>query len=169
MNPNLVDIPSSGGLMQVRGREERMSFVEDFEEIYHFRLLYRLNQASLSAPPILPSFRCVPLTKTHTPSLSLSLTLSHCLSYDSQEAVFSPDIWVLAVRWAGEGLRGVQEGGEERHRDGGKGGEVLLHEVIRQSAWPSPNHRLHLHVRVLLISLGNHCKTRQDKTNQTLR
>jgi len=41
MNPNLVDIPSSGGLMQVRGREERMSFVEDFEEIYHFRLLYR--------------------------------------------------------------------------------------------------------------------------------
>ena len=118
-----------------------------------------------SHPPVLPL--CPAHKYSH--SLSLSLTLSHCLSYDSQEAVFSPDIWVLAVRWAGEGLRGVQEGGEERHRDGGKGGEVLLHEVIRQSAWPSPNHRLHLHVRVLLISLGNHCKTRQDKTNQTLR
>ena len=100
MNPNLVDIPSSGGLMQVRGREERMSFVEDFEEIYHFRLLYRLNRASLSAPPILPSFRCVPLTKTHTPSLSLSLSLIVCLT-TRRKPYFHPIFGCL--RYAGPG------------------------------------------------------------------
>ena len=41
LNPNLVDIPSAGNVMQVRGREERMEFIKQFKEIYHFRLLYK--------------------------------------------------------------------------------------------------------------------------------
>jgi len=41
LNPKLVDIPSSGGLMQVAGRKERIEFAESFEEVYHFRLLYK--------------------------------------------------------------------------------------------------------------------------------
>lgn len=40
INPNLKDRPSSGGVMQVRGRGERMSFAESFKDIYNFRLLY---------------------------------------------------------------------------------------------------------------------------------
>lgn len=37
----LDDIPSSGGVMSYRGREERMEFVATFRTVYHFRLLYR--------------------------------------------------------------------------------------------------------------------------------
>jgi len=41
LNPLLVDIPSAGDVMQIRGREERMNFAKQFKEVYHFRLLYR--------------------------------------------------------------------------------------------------------------------------------
>lgn len=41
INPELTDIPSSGNVMQVRGRQERMDFVANFKDIYHFRLLYK--------------------------------------------------------------------------------------------------------------------------------
>jgi len=41
LNPKLVDIPSAGNVMQVRGRAERMDFADEFKEIYHFRFLYR--------------------------------------------------------------------------------------------------------------------------------
>ena len=40
INPLLQDRQSSGGLMSVRGRSERMAFASSFDEIYHFRLLY---------------------------------------------------------------------------------------------------------------------------------
>ena len=40
LNPLLQDRQSSGGLMSVRGRSERLAFADSFEEIYHFRLLY---------------------------------------------------------------------------------------------------------------------------------
>jgi hypothetical protein len=40
INSLLQDRPSSGGLMSVRGRSERIAFAESFEEIYHFRLVY---------------------------------------------------------------------------------------------------------------------------------
>lgn len=40
INPNLKDRPSSGGVMQVRGRGERISFAESFKDVYNFRLLY---------------------------------------------------------------------------------------------------------------------------------
>lgn len=40
INPNLKDRPSSGGVMQVRGRGDRISFAESFKDIYNFRLLY---------------------------------------------------------------------------------------------------------------------------------
>ncbi|CAN0173869.1 unnamed protein product, partial [Hapterophycus canaliculatus] len=40
INPNLKDRPSSGGVMQVRGRGDRMSFAESFKDVYNFRLLY---------------------------------------------------------------------------------------------------------------------------------
>lgn len=39
-NPVLKDVPSAGGVMGVRGRKERMEFVETFVTAYHFRLLY---------------------------------------------------------------------------------------------------------------------------------
>lgn len=39
-NPRITDIPSSGGVMQVRGRQERQDFEAIFETVYHFRLLY---------------------------------------------------------------------------------------------------------------------------------
>eukprot|EP00803_Ostreobium_quekettii_P009486 evm.model.scf_2912EXC.1 EVM.evm.TU.scf_2912EXC.1 scf_2912EXC:157-4040(+) len=39
-NPLLKDVPSAGGLMGVRGRQERMDFAESFTVVYHFRLLY---------------------------------------------------------------------------------------------------------------------------------
>uniref|UniRef100_A0A7S0RJM4 DUF1995 domain-containing protein n=1 Tax=Pyramimonas obovata TaxID=1411642 RepID=A0A7S0RJM4_9CHLO len=39
-NPRIGDIPSSGGVMQVRGRQGRMDFENTFETVYHFRLLY---------------------------------------------------------------------------------------------------------------------------------
>ena len=40
LNPILCDRPSSGGLMSVRGRADRMSFYDSFHPIYMFRLLY---------------------------------------------------------------------------------------------------------------------------------
>jgi adenylate kinase len=41
VNPQLTDVPSSGGIMGVRGRAERQNFVLTFPPAYHFRLLYR--------------------------------------------------------------------------------------------------------------------------------
>ena len=40
INPKLDDILSSGGVMSVRGRQDRMDFVSRFIPAYHFRLLY---------------------------------------------------------------------------------------------------------------------------------
>lgn len=40
VNPILKDVPSSGGVMGVRGRKERIAFANSFEIGYHFRLLY---------------------------------------------------------------------------------------------------------------------------------
>ena len=40
INPKLDDIMSSGGVMSVRGRQDRMDFVSRFITAYHFRLLY---------------------------------------------------------------------------------------------------------------------------------
>eukprot|EP00850_Spirogloea_muscicola_P014012 SM000098S25092 [mRNA] locus=s98:116199:121868:- [translate_table: standard] len=40
VNPRLKDIPSSGGVMQIKGREKRLAFVDSFFPCYHFRLLY---------------------------------------------------------------------------------------------------------------------------------
>lgn len=40
INPKLTDIPSSGGVMSVRGRQERMDYVASFVQAYLFRLLY---------------------------------------------------------------------------------------------------------------------------------
>ncbi|KAK3266968.1 hypothetical protein CYMTET_24446 [Cymbomonas tetramitiformis] len=39
-NPKLTDIQSSGGVMGVRGRSERLAWASQFEVVYHFRLLY---------------------------------------------------------------------------------------------------------------------------------
>eukprot|EP00959_Pyramimonas_sp_CCMP1952_P423793 8877347-Pyramimonas_sp.AAC.1 len=39
-NPRITDIPSAEGVMQVRGRQERLDFENTFETVYHFRLLY---------------------------------------------------------------------------------------------------------------------------------
>jgi len=44
VNPLLKDIPSSAGVMQVRGRKERMAFEDSFAIAYHFRLLYLSSQ-----------------------------------------------------------------------------------------------------------------------------
>ena len=40
INPILKDVPSSSGVMGVRGRQERLAFENSFETAYHFRLLY---------------------------------------------------------------------------------------------------------------------------------
>lgn len=40
LNPVLKDVPSAGGVMGIRGRKERMEFVNSFVVAYHFRLLY---------------------------------------------------------------------------------------------------------------------------------
>lgn len=40
INAKLGDIPSSGGLMGVRGRQDRQDFIKTFTPAYHFRLLY---------------------------------------------------------------------------------------------------------------------------------
>lgn len=40
VNPKLGDLPSSGGVMGIRGRDERMAFVDSFITAHHFRLLY---------------------------------------------------------------------------------------------------------------------------------
>ena len=39
-NPILTDRPSSNNVMQVRGRSDRRQFVDSFEDIFCFRLLY---------------------------------------------------------------------------------------------------------------------------------
>lgn len=44
INPLLKDIPSSAGVMQVKGRKERMAFADSFSVAYHFRLLYLSSQ-----------------------------------------------------------------------------------------------------------------------------
>lgn len=41
INPKLGDIQSAGNVMSIRGRGERMEYVSGWEEVYHFRLLYR--------------------------------------------------------------------------------------------------------------------------------
>ena len=53
INPKLGDIPASGGVMGVRGREERTNFVDTFLPAYHFRLLY----LSAAAYPIMGALR----------------------------------------------------------------------------------------------------------------
>lgn len=40
VNPRLKDLPSSAGVMQIRGREKRMEFAASFFSCYNFRLLY---------------------------------------------------------------------------------------------------------------------------------
>eukprot|EP01025_Chloroclados_australasicus_P030118 TRINITY_DN3018_c1_g1_i2.p1 TRINITY_DN3018_c1_g1~~TRINITY_DN3018_c1_g1_i2.p1 ORF type:complete len:335 (+),score=30.03 TRINITY_DN3018_c1_g1_i2:92-1096(+) len=40
LNPILKDVPSSGGVMGVRGRKERIEFVESFAYAYNFRYVY---------------------------------------------------------------------------------------------------------------------------------
>lgn len=40
INARLGDVMSSGGVMGVRGRQERLNFVDRFVPAYHFRLLY---------------------------------------------------------------------------------------------------------------------------------
>jgi Domain of unknown function (DUF1995) len=40
INPILRDIPSSGGIMGVRGRDSRLAFEQTLAPAYHFRLLY---------------------------------------------------------------------------------------------------------------------------------
>ncbi|CAM9543310.1 unnamed protein product [Discosporangium mesarthrocarpum] len=40
VNPSLRDRPSSGGLMSVRGREERMAFADSFKDVFNYRLVY---------------------------------------------------------------------------------------------------------------------------------
>jgi len=40
INPRLGDIPSSAGVMGIRGRQERQDFIASFLTAYHFRLLY---------------------------------------------------------------------------------------------------------------------------------
>jgi len=40
INARLTDVMSSGGVMGVRGRQERMDFTNTFSPAYHFRLLY---------------------------------------------------------------------------------------------------------------------------------
>jgi len=40
-NPRLGDIPSHSGVMQVSGRDHRIRFINEFEDVYHTRLLYR--------------------------------------------------------------------------------------------------------------------------------
>jgi adenylate kinase len=44
LNARLQDRPSSGSLMRVGGRAERISFAESFVPIYHFRLLFKGSQ-----------------------------------------------------------------------------------------------------------------------------
>lgn len=41
INPKLGDIQSAGGVMSVRGRQDRMDFTSTFVTAYHFRLLYK--------------------------------------------------------------------------------------------------------------------------------
>lgn len=41
LNPKLGDIQSAGNVMSIRGRAGRMEFEQSWEQIYHFRLLYR--------------------------------------------------------------------------------------------------------------------------------
>ncbi|GAQ80323.1 Adenylate kinase [Klebsormidium nitens] len=41
VNPRLKDVPSSAGVMQIRGREERERFTASFFRCYNFRLLYK--------------------------------------------------------------------------------------------------------------------------------
>eukprot|EP00285_Hemiselmis_virescens_P003000 CAMPEP_0173412868 /NCGR_PEP_ID=MMETSP1356-20130122/80508_1 /TAXON_ID=77927 ORGANISM="Hemiselmis virescens, Strain PCC157" /NCGR_SAMPLE_ID=MMETSP1356 /ASSEMBLY_ACC=CAM_ASM_000847 /LENGTH=618 /DNA_ID=CAMNT_0014374811 /DNA_START=145 /DNA_END=2001 /DNA_ORIENTATION=+ len=41
INPRLKDKPSSGAVMQVGGRAQRIEFANSFRDIFHFRLLYK--------------------------------------------------------------------------------------------------------------------------------
>ena len=40
LNAKLGDVPSSGGIMGVRGRQDRQDYIKTFFPGYHFRLLY---------------------------------------------------------------------------------------------------------------------------------
>eukprot|EP00871_Galdieria_phlegrea_P006057 jgi/Galph1/939/GphlegSOOS_G5646.1 len=41
INPNLQDVPSTGGIMQVQGRKERIEFLNSFHCIFYLRPLYK--------------------------------------------------------------------------------------------------------------------------------
>lgn len=53
LNPKLGDIPSSGGVMGIMGRQGRQDFAKTFMPAYHFRLLY----ISASMYPIMGALR----------------------------------------------------------------------------------------------------------------
>lgn len=41
INPKLGDLQSAGNVMSIRGRGERREYARSWEEVYHFRLLYK--------------------------------------------------------------------------------------------------------------------------------
>ncbi|KAL4425639.1 hypothetical protein ABPG75_009655 [Micractinium tetrahymenae] len=53
INPKLGDIQSAGGVMSVRGRQDRLDFTSTFVTAYHFRLLYK----SVMMHPIMGALR----------------------------------------------------------------------------------------------------------------
>ncbi|KAG0599238.1 hypothetical protein M758_12G137500 [Ceratodon purpureus] len=53
INPKLKDLPASGGVMQIIGRDKRMEFAESFFTCYNFRLMY----TSGTQYPIVGAFR----------------------------------------------------------------------------------------------------------------
>jgi len=52
INARLTDIPSANNVMSVRGRQERLDFEAEFEQVYHFRLIY-------NKPMIFPIYGCL--------------------------------------------------------------------------------------------------------------
>jgi len=71
INPLLQDRQSSGGVMSVRGRSERLAFAASFEEIYHFRLLY---SGTTFMFPILGAVRMARPPAPSTPTAALPPT-----------------------------------------------------------------------------------------------
>lgn len=97
INAVLKDLPSSGGMMGIRGRKERMEFAESFETAYHFRLLY----TSGTYFPIKGALRYSyggPWEVSHFPFVTVQLVVRFTNAFDMERRTKDTNFVIRLIR-----------------------------------------------------------------------
>lgn len=79
LNPNLKDRPSSAGVMQVRGRGDRIAFAQSFKDVYNYRMLYASSVAFF--PIKVSTNRSSARSRSRRPWETISFVLRRAVNY----------------------------------------------------------------------------------------